>query len=200
VTQEAMIVAIQPIIKNTKHTMEPQTTTEDLRYPTGKYQPQPFSEKQKENWLNDLKFLPQELELAIQNLDEAQLQTPYREGGWTVQQLVHHIADSHINAYVRFKLGLTENNPSIKPYEEKEWANLNDVNTVPINVSITMLHALHRRWVATLKALSDEQWQRTVFHPEQKKEMTLWFLLGMYAWHGKHHVKHITALRERNSW
>jgi len=200
VTQEAMIAAIQPIIKNTKHTMEPQTTTEDLRYPTGKYQPQPFSEKQKENWLNDLKFLPQELELAIQNLDEAQLQTPYREGGWTVQQLVHHIADSHINAYVRFKLGLTENNPSIKPYEEKEWANLNDVNTVPINVSITMLHALHRRWVATLKALSDEQWQRTVFHPEQKKEMTLWFLLGMYAWHGKHHVKHITALRERNSW
>jgi len=195
-----MIVAIQPIIKNTKHTMEPQTTTEDLRYPAGKYQPQPFSEKQKENWLNDLKFLPQELELAIQNLDEAQLQTPYREGGWTVQQLVHHIADSHINAYVRFKLGLTENNPSIKPYEEKEWANLNDVNTVPINVSITMLHALHRRWVATLKALSDEQWQRTVFHPEQKKEMTLWFLLGMYAWHGKHHVKHITALRERNSW
>ena len=180
--------------------MEPQTTTEDLRYPTGKYQPQPFSEKQKENWLNDLKFLPQELELAIQNLDEAQLQTPYREGGWTVQQLVHHIADSHINAYVRFKLGLTENNPSIKPYEEKEWANLNDVNTVPINVSITMLHALHRRWVTTLKALSDEQWQRTVFHPEQKKEMTLWFLLGMYAWHGKHHVKHITALRERNSW
>jgi len=200
VTQEAMIAAIQPIIKNTKHTMKPQTTTEDLRYPTGKYQLQPFSEKQKENWLNDLKFLPQELELAIQNLDEAQLQTPYREGGWTVQQLVHHIADSHINAYVRFKLGLTENNPSIKPYEEKEWANLNDVNTVPINVSITMLHALHRRWVATLKALSDEQWQRTVFHPEQKKEMTLWFLLGMYAWHGKHHVKHITALRERNGW
>ena len=177
-----------------------QTTLEDLRYPTGKYQPQPFSEKQKEDWLNDLKFLPQELELAIQNLDEARLQTPYREGGWTVQQLVHHIADSHINAYMRFKLGLTENNPFIKPYEEKEWANLDDVNTVPINVSITMLHALHRRWVATLKALSDEQWQRTVFHPEQKKEMTLWFLLGMYAWHGKHHVKHITALRERNGW
>ena len=177
-----------------------QTTIEELRYPTGKYQPQPFSEKQKEKWLNDLKFLPQELELAIQNLDEAQLQTPYREDGWTVQQLVHHIADSHINAYVRFKLGLTENNPPIKPYEEKEWAKLDDVNTVPINVSITLLHALHRRWVATIKNLSDEQWERTVFHPEQKKEMTLWYLLGMYAWHGKHHVKHITALRERNGW
>ena len=177
-----------------------QTTIEELRYPTGKYQPQPFSEKQKEKWLNDLKFLPQELELAIQNLDEAQLQTPYREDGWTVQQLVHHVADSHINAYVRFKLGLTENNPPIKPYEEKEWAKLDDVNTVPINVSITLLHALHRRWVATIKNLSDEQWERTVFHPEQKKEMTLWYLLGMYAWHGKHHVKHITALRERNGW
>jgi len=177
-----------------------QTTIEELRYPTGKYQPQPFSEKQKEKWLNDLKFLPQELELAIQNLDEAQLQTPYREDGWTVQQLVHHIADSHINAYMRFKLGLTENNPPIKPYEEKEWAKLDDVNSVPINVSITLLHALHRRWVATIKNLSDEQWERTVFHPEQKKEMTLWYLLGMYAWHGKHHVKHITALRERNGW
>ena len=128
-----------------------QTTIEELRYPTGKYQPQPFSEKQKEKWLNDLKFLPQELELAIQNLDEAQLQTPYREDGWTVQQLVHHVADSHINAYMRFKLGLTENNPPIKPYEEKEWAKLDDVNTVPINVSITLLHALHRRWVATIK-------------------------------------------------
>jgi hypothetical protein len=177
-----------------------QTTIEDLRYPTGKYQPQPFSEKQKEKWLNDLKFLPQELELAIQNLDEAQLQTPYREDGWTVQQLVHHVADSHINAYVRFKLGLTENNPPIKPYEEKEWAKLDDVNVLPINVSITLLHALHRRWVATMKNLSDEQWERTVFHPEHKKEMTLWYLLGMYAWHGKHHVKHITALRERNGW
>ena len=177
-----------------------QTTIEELRYPTGKYQPQPFSEKQKEKWLNDLKFLPQELELAIQNLDEAQLQTPYREDGWTVQQLVHHVADSHINAYMRFKLGLTENNPPIKPYEEKEWAKLDDVNTVPINVSITLLHALHRRWVATIKNLSDEQWERTVFHPERKKEMTLWYLLGMYAWHGKHHVKHITALRERNGW
>jgi len=177
-----------------------QTTIDDLRYPIGKYAPQPFSEKQKEIWLNDLKFLPQELEIAIQNLDEAQLQTPYREGGWTVQQLVHHVADSHMNAYVRFKLALTEDNPTIKPYEEKEWAKLNDVNTVPINVSITLLHALHRRWVATIKDLPDEQWQRTVFHPEHKKEITLWHFLGMYAWHGKHHVKHITALKERNNW
>src|SRR5581483_1741341 len=125
------------------------TAIDSLRYPIGKYAPQPFSVEQKEKWLLDLKFLPNELEMAIENLDEAQLDTPYREEGWTVRQLVHHVADSHINAYVRFKLGLTENNPPIKPYEEKGWALLNDVKTVPINVSLTLLHALHQRWVAT---------------------------------------------------
>jgi len=174
--------------------------TEDLRYPIGSYAAQPFSHKQKEEWLLDIKFLPEELEIAVQNLDEHQLQTPYREGGWTVHQLVHHVADSHMNAYIRFRLGLTEENPSIKPYEEKEWAKLNDVKTLPINVSLTLLHALHQRWYATLKDLTEEQWERTVFHPEHKKEMSLWFLLGMYAWHGKHHVKHITGLRERKGW
>src|ERR1700710_967236 len=101
--------------------------TEDIRYPIGKFQPQTFSQKQKDEWLLDLKFLPSELELAVQNLDEHQLQTPYRDGGWTVHQLVHHIADSHMNAYIRFKLGYTENNPTIKPYEEKLWAETADV-------------------------------------------------------------------------
>jgi uncharacterized damage-inducible protein DinB len=177
-----------------------ETTIEALRYPIGKYAPQPFSREQKDQWLLDLKFLPNELEFAIENLDEAQLDTPYRENGWTVRQLVHHVADSHINAYVRFKLGLTENNPTIRPYEEKDWATLNDVNTVPINVSLTLLHALHQRWVAAIKNISDEQWERTVFHPEHKKEMSLWYLLGMYVWHGKHHVRHTTALRERMGW
>jgi len=177
-----------------------ETTIESLRYPIGKYAPQPFSHEQKEQWLLDLKFLPNELEFAIENLDETQLDTPYRDGGWTVRQLVHHVADSHINAYVRFKLGLTENNPMIKPYEEKDWAMLNDVNTVPINVSLTLLHALHQRWQEAIKNISDEQWERTVFHPEHKKEMSLWYLLGMYVWHGKHHVRHITALRERMGW
>lgn len=148
----------------------------------------------------DIQYLPSDLELAIQNLDAHQLNTPYREGGWRVQQLVHHVADSHINAYVRFKLGLTETNPPIKPYEEAEWALLNDIDAVPVNVSITLLYALHQRWVATIKDLTDEQWQRTVYHPAHEKELTLWHLLGMYAWHGKHHVNHITALRERNNW
>lgn len=174
--------------------------TEDFRYPIGSYVPQPFSHKQKETWLLDIKFLPEEMEIAVQNLDEHQLQTPYREGGWTVHQLVHHVADSHMNAYVRFRLGLTEENPTIKPYEEKEWAKLNDVKTLPINVSLTLLHALHQRWYATIKDLSEDEWERTIVHPEHKKQMSLWHLLGMYAWHGKHHLRHITALRERNGW
>ena len=173
---------------------------EALRYPIGKYVPQPFSDAQKEKWLLDLKFLPSELETAVQDLDEHQLQTPYREGGWTVQQLVHHVADSHMNAYIRFKLGLTEDNPTIKGYEEKEWAMLPDVEGVPINVSLTLLHALHRRWVAAIENLDQKDWERTVFHPEHQREMQLWFLLGMYAWHGKHHTQHILTLRERMKW
>ena len=164
--------------------------TDDLRYPMGKYLPQPFSHEQKEKWLLDLKFLPEELETAIQNLDAFQLNTAYREGGWTVRQLIHHVADSHMNAYIRFKLGLTEVNPTIRPYEEKEWAKLADVEAVPINVSLTLLHALHQRWVSAVKDISEEQWERTVFHPEHKINMSLWHLLGMYAWHGRHHVKH----------
>lgn len=176
------------------------TPAVDLHYPIGKYEPKPYSEHQKEEWLNDIKFLPQLLENAIVNLDEAQLQTPYRDGGWTVQQTVHHVADSHMNAYCRFKLGLTEENPTIRPYEEKLWAELSDVENIPVNISITLLYALHTRWYSAISDLTLPQWERKVFHPEAKKEMTLWYLLGSYAWHGKHHVAHITALRERNKW
>lgn len=172
-------------------------TVNDPRYPIGKYEVQTYSEELKKEWLNDIKFLPNDLERALQNLDEHELDTPYREGGWTIKQLVHHIADSHMNAYIRFKLALTEDNPAIKPYEEKDWANLYDVFTVPVNVSVTLLHALHRRWYATLEELNEGQWERTVFHPEQKKRISLWELLGMYAWHGRHHVAHITSLKNK---
>ena len=174
--------------------------TNDQRYPIGKYEPQPFSKEQKDKWLLNIRFLPEELERSILNLDAAQLHTPYRDGGWTVQQVIHHVADSHMNAYTRFKLGLTEINPTIKPYEEGEWAKLADNETVAINVSITLLHALHQRWLATIKDLDDEKWQWTVVHPEHGKQMTLWYLLGMYSWHGKHHTAHITSLREREGW
>jgi uncharacterized damage-inducible protein DinB len=176
-------------------------TQTDPRYPIGQYEPKPFSIDQKVSWMADIKFLPLQLENAVLNLDEKQLLTPYRDGGWTLQQLVHHVADSHVNAYCRFKLGLTEENPTIKPYEEKLWADLHDVHKLPINISITLLHALHLRWYETLKYVTDEQWNnRTVYHPASKKTMRLWYLLGMYAWHGKHHVAHITALRERMGW
>lgn len=171
-----------------------------LRYPIGRYEAKPFSEHQKEAWLNDIRYLPQVLENAIAGLDEPQLQTPYRDGGWTVQQVVHHVADSHMNAYCRFRLGLTEENPAIRPYEEKAWAVLSDVQKIPVNVSITLLYALHTRWYATISDLGLTEWERKLFHPEHNKEMTLWYLLGMYAWHGRHHVAHITSLRERNKW
>ena len=173
---------------------------EDLRYPIGKYIAQPFSEKLSGEWLIDIKNLPQHLENAILNLDEAQLNTVYRDGGWTVKQVVHHVADSHMNAYIRFKLALTEENPTIKPYDEAAWAEMVDTQNLPVNISLTLLHALHARWYEILKNMSNTDLEKTVFHPEHKKQMTLWYLLGMYAWHSRHHVAHITSLRERMGW
>lgn len=170
------------------------------QYPIGKYVEQPFSEKQLQEWLNDIRFLPENLEHAVLNLDEAQLETPYREGGWTVKQLVHHVADSHMNAYIRFKLGLSEENPTIKPYNQDAWAQMPDTKNLPINLSFTILHAVHRRWYEILINISTEQWNRTVVHPEYNKQMTLWYLLGMYAWHSRHHTAHINSLRERMGW
>ena len=172
----------------------------DTKFPIGKYEPQPFSENQKEAWLNDIKFLPQSLEYSVLNLDAAQLNTPYRDGGWTVKEVVHHVADSHINAYCRFKLGLTENNPTIRPYEQDLWAQLSDTQNLPINISLTLLHALHARWYEILRNMGDADWNKTIVHPEHGKTFTLWHLLGMYAWHGKHHVAHVRNLREKMGW
>jgi uncharacterized damage-inducible protein DinB len=173
----------------------------DVRYPIGKFEAQQYSDELKNKWINDIRFLPNDIEMTIQTFDEYQLDTPYREGGWTVKQLVHHIADSHMNAYIRFKLALTEDNPTIKPYEEAQWAKLPDTFSVPVNVSVTLLHALHRRWTVINENISEEQFQnRTVYHPEHQKQMTLWHLLGMYAWHGRHHVGQIKNLKEQKGW
>jgi hypothetical protein len=172
----------------------------DLKYPIGRFTPQPYSLEQKKAWILDLQFLATALERAIINLDEAQLNTPYREGGWNVKQVVHHLADSHMNAYFRIKLAITEDKPTIKPYNENAWAELPDNDMVPINVSITLLHALHIRLVATLKELTEEQFERLIFHPANNREISIWNLMGIYAWHGNHHVAHITNLRERNNW
>lgn len=172
----------------------------EAQYPIGQYQFKPFSEGVKNDWMADIFFLPQEVENAVLNLDEAQLHTPYRPGGWTLHQVVHHLADSHINAYTRFKLALTEEQPIIKPYDENKWNELADIDAVPMNTSITLLHALHARWHASIKELSETDWERTLYHPGSKKIMTLWYMLGMYAWHGKHHTGHILYLRTKNNW
>ena len=172
----------------------------DVRYPIGKHQMVPFSQEEKEARLADILFLPRMLEYAVLNLNDDQIQTPYRDGGWTVNQVIHHVADSHMNAFIRFKLGLTEDNPTIKPYIQSAWGETDDVTAVPVNLSITLLHSLHHRWYELLKTISDEQWERTIYHPEQERKITLWELLLIYAWHGKHHAAHVTNLREQMGW
>jgi hypothetical protein len=173
----------------------------DLRYPIGQYEPKIFSSILKEEWERDIKFLPLLIEKSVQNLDETQLNTPYREGGWTVTQVVHHVADSHVNAYCRFKICLTEESPTtIRPYDEKLWAEMSDTKNLPINISLTLLHALHIRWYEILRNVKDEEWKRTIYHPEHRRTFTLWHLLGSYSWHGRHHVAHISNLRERMGW
>jgi uncharacterized damage-inducible protein DinB len=172
----------------------------DLKYPIGKHQMVPFSQEEKEARLADILFLPRMLEYAVLNLNDDQIQTAYREGGWTVNQVIHHVADSHMNAFIRFKLGLTEENPTIKPYIQSAWGETADVTAVPVNLSITLLHSLHHRWYELLKTITDEQWERTIYHPEQERKITLWELLLIYAWHGKHHAAHVTNLREQMGW
>lgn len=171
----------------------------DPRYPIGQFEPQPYSEEQKRKWLIDIAQLPNMLEAAIENLDAAQLHTPYRDGGWTVHQVAHHIVDSHINAYCRIKLTLTEDNPTIKAYEESDWVQTAD-STLPVNNATTLLHALHQRMYKLLQSVTDEQWNRTYVHSATQKQHTLWHLLGLYAWHCRHHVAHINSLRERMNW
>ena len=149
--------------------------TIDLRYPIGRLADQPassqkeYDEKLKNTLLGDLQVLPHALEYAITNLDAAQLNTPYRPGGWTVQQVVHHVPDSHMNAYIRFKLGLTESTPTIKPYDEATWAELSDSREVPVNISLTLLHALHARWVALLKNMEEADWKKRSITPNTKR-------------------------------
>jgi len=176
-------------------------TLEELKYPIGRYQkPGAYTPQLLKEWVAVLNILPSWMDACIENLDQHQLQTPYREGGWTVQQLVHHIADSHLNAYIRLKLALTEDNPTVKPYDENAWAKLIDTEVVPVNISVTMLHTLHRRMVAVLQHMEPAEWERTYFHPEHNRNVPLWEMVAMYAWHSEHHVAHITRLRERMNW
>ena len=177
------------------------TSSTDLRYPIGTYRPAAtVSDQDRKQWIEEIGKAPAELRAAVAGLTPKQLDTPYRPDGWTVRQVVHHVPDSHMNAYVRYKLALTEENPTIKPYDEAGWANLSDTRTVPIDVSLQLLELIHVRWMAVLRSLDAKDLQRTFFHPEKKRTQTLDQTLGLYAWHGKHHVAHITSLREREGW
>ena len=173
----------------------------DLQYPIGKYQPasRELTPDERRAHILTLSGAPEDLREALRGLSDAQLDTPYRPGGWTVRQVVHHIADSHMNAYVRVKLALTESSPTIKPYDEKAWAELAD-SRLPVEVSQILIDALHRRWVATLDAFKPEDWQRTFVHPDHGRAMTLENATALYAWHSRHHVAHIVELRKRQNW
>lgn len=172
----------------------------DLRYPIGKFHfDGPLTEEQKRKSLDDIVGTPANLRSAVEGLSPQQLDTPYRPGGWTVRQVVHHVPDSHLNSYMRFKLALTEEEPTIKPYAEDRWAELADTKQTPVDVSLTLLDSLHDRWVRLLRSLTPEEWKRTFRHPDLGP-MTLEKTLALYAWHGRHHVAHITALRERQGW
>jgi uncharacterized damage-inducible protein DinB len=171
----------------------------DLRYPIGKFQAtEKVTDIQYRSLIAAIADAPEKLRAAIAGLDERQLDTPYRPGGWTVRQVVHHVPDSHMNAFVRFKLALTEDEPRIKPYDEARWAELADAKA-PIEPSLLLLESLHDRWVLLLDSLSPSEWQRKFRHPE-RGTVTLENNLQLYAWHGRHHIAHITALRERNNW
>jgi hypothetical protein len=175
--------------------------TTDLRYPIGKFTfPEQVTDAECRQWIDEIAAAPAALRSAVAGLSPEQLDTPYRPGGWTVRQLVHHVPDSHMNAYTRFKLALTEDEPTIKPYEEARWAELPDVRTVPVSVSLTLLEMLHERWLGVLRALTPDARRRGFRHPEHGRVLTLEQALALYAWHGRHHVAHITALRERSGW
>lgn len=172
----------------------------DLRFPIGPFSyAGPSTPEQRQQSIADLAGAPAQLRAAVAGLTDAQLDTPYRPEGWTVRQLVHHLPDSHLNAYARFRLALTEEQPTIKPYDEKRWAELPDARTMPPEPSLALLAGLHTRWVNLLWAMPAEDFARTVRHPESGLH-TLDRMLALYAWHGLHHVAHITSLRQRQGW
>jgi len=171
----------------------------DLRYPVGVFTPTEPSADGRQKAIAEIAALPQRLSDAVKNLNDEQLDTPYRPDGWTVRQVVHHVADSHINAFVRLKLALTEERPTVAGYDEKKFAELPDTR-LPVDVSLQLLRALHARWVALYQEMPDDAWARTFRHPEYPEPLTLDWQVQMYAWHSRHHVAHITALRQREGW
>lgn len=178
-----------------------QTEPDLLRFPIGKFKiPESYSRGNFEAWIQQLMVLPKQLNKEVIDLNQEQLDTPYRPGGWTIRQVVHHLADSHLNSYCRFKLALTEDTPTIRPYYEERWAELEDGKHAPVEVSLQLLDALHKRWVYFLERMSEKDWEKRFFHPESKKEFELKTILALYAWHSEHHLQHIVQLKKRMGW
>jgi hypothetical protein len=172
----------------------------DPRYPIGRFSPDPTPTPEMRNrHIEQISGLPARMRQAIAGLRKDQLDTPYRDGGWTVRQVVHHVPDSHLNAYIRFKWAMTENAPTIKTYDEGAWATLKDSELTPVEVSLTLLESLHARWTVLLRSLKADDFQRKFNHPDSGPHDVDW-LLALYSWHGNHHVAHITSLRERMGW
>jgi hypothetical protein len=177
------------------------STTTDLQYPIGRMtHVMSATDQMRRTAIDEIAALPARMRKAVAGLTEAQLDTPYRAGGWTVRQVVHHVPDSHVHAYIRLKLALTEDAPTIKPYDEKTWARLAD-SRLPVEVSLTLLDSVHARWVALCRNLDASDWTRTFIHPEYPEgPRTIDWLVQVYAWHSNHHLAHITSLRQREGW
>jgi uncharacterized damage-inducible protein DinB len=177
-------------------------TDESLSYPTGRFQrpSRPLEIGERRKMIDAIERAPSEIRAAIDGLSDAQLDTPYRPGGWTVRQVVHHVPDSHMNAFIRFKLALTEEVPTIKPYDEAAWAKLPDARDTPTETSMTLLTSLHERWVGLLRSMSPNDFGRKLNHPDWDAPLSLDTMLALYAWHGPHHTAHITNLRQRMGW
>ncbi len=174
---------------------------EELKYPIGHYQkPNVFTKEILSEAISVIEQFPKKIKQEVEGLTDEQLDTPYRPHGWTVRQVVHHCADSHINAFIRIKMALTENTPTIKPYAEALWAELADGKTLPVQPSLSIIENVHLRWVTVLKNMKDEAFDRSFIHPEKGKELSLHESTGMYAWHCKHHLAHITELKKRKGW
>lgn len=171
----------------------------DLSYPIGKFAPVEVTGEMREQFIKTIEELPKKLREAVAGMSEEQLETPYRPEGWTVRQVVHHVADSHANSLIRFKLALTEETPPIKPYMEDKWAELADSKHAPVDLSLNLIDGLHARWALVLKTMSAEDFDRNLFHPEHG-EVSLNYMLSLYDWHCRHHLAHITELKKRSNW
>jgi hypothetical protein len=173
----------------------------DPRYPIGPFESRnELRDDERAAMIDIIAAAPARMREAVAGLNDKQLDTAYRDGGWTVRQVVHHVPDSHLNAYVRLKLALTESTPTIRPYDEAEWAKLEDSRSTPIEVSLTLLESLHDRWVRLLRSLQPSDFRRTFKHPDHEGTQTLDWLVAMYSWHSRHHAAHITSLRQRMQW